>query len=133
MCATRWRTSACRRFPCSSCRARRSWRTSAVWRRDRGARTARRCLVWTRSPATIVTPDHNRVVPLEPEFIVTQDGQEKQDCESRAVRRWLERHGRRHAQLKPIYLGDDLLSPGATGGLLAPRPHADPGFSAVPP
>jgi hypothetical protein len=60
--------------------------------------------------ATIVAPDHNRVVPLEPEFIVPQDGHEKQDCESRAVRRWLERHGRRHARLKPIYLGDDLFS-----------------------
>jgi hypothetical protein len=41
---------------------------------------------------------------------VPQDGHEKQDCESRAVRRWLERHGRRHARLKPIYLGDDLFS-----------------------
>jgi hypothetical protein len=35
--------------------------------------------------ATIVAPDHNRVVPLEPEFIVPQDGNEKQDCESRAA------------------------------------------------
>ncbi len=60
--------------------------------------------------ATIVAPDHNRVVPLEPEFIVPQDGHDKQDCESRAVRRWLERHGRRHARLKPVYLGDDLFS-----------------------
>ena len=60
--------------------------------------------------ATLVAPDHNRVVPLEPEFIVPQDGHEKQDCESRAVRRWLERHGRHHARLKPIYLGDDLFS-----------------------
>ena len=60
--------------------------------------------------ATIVAPDHNRVVPLEPEFIVPQDGHDKQDCESRAVRRWLERHGRRYARLKPIYLGDDLFS-----------------------
>ena len=60
--------------------------------------------------ATVVAPDHNRVVPLEPEFIVPQDGHDKQDCESRAVRRWLERHGRRYARLKPIYLGDDLFS-----------------------
>jgi hypothetical protein len=60
--------------------------------------------------ATLVAPEHNRVVPLEPEFIVPQDGHEKQDCESRAVRRWLERHGQRHARLKPIYLGDDLFS-----------------------
>ena len=57
-----------------------------------------------------MAPDHNRVVPLEPEFIVPQDGHDKQDCESRAVRRWLERHGRRYARLKPIYLGDDLFS-----------------------
>src|SRR3954453_22970213 len=35
--------------------------------------------------ATVVAPDHNRVVPLEPEFIVPQDGHEKQDCESRAA------------------------------------------------
>src|SRR3954467_6399725 len=56
--------------------------------------------------ATIVAPDHTRVVPLEPEFIVPQDGHEKQDCESRAVRRWLERH----ARLNPVYLGDDLFS-----------------------
>jgi hypothetical protein len=35
--------------------------------------------------ATIVAPDHNRVVPLEPEFIVPQDGHDKQDCESRAA------------------------------------------------
>src|SRR4029450_402957 len=60
--------------------------------------------------ATLVAPDHNRVVPLEPEFIVPQDGHDKQDCESRGGRRWLERHGRRHARLKPIYLGDDLFS-----------------------
>ncbi len=60
--------------------------------------------------ATMVAPDHTRVVPLEPEFIVPQDGHEKQDCESRAVRRWLEAHGPRHARLKPVYLGDDLLS-----------------------
>jgi hypothetical protein len=60
--------------------------------------------------ATLVAPDHARVVPLEPEFIVPQDGHEKQDCESRAIRRWLERHGPRYARLKPIHLGDDLLS-----------------------
>ena len=63
-------------------------------------------MVW----ATLVAPDHTRVVPLEPEFIVPQDGHEKQDCESRAVRRGEEHHGRRHARLKPVYLGDDLFS-----------------------
>ena len=36
--------------------------------------------------ATLVAPGHNRVVPLIPEFILPQDGHEKQDCESRAAR-----------------------------------------------
>ena len=60
--------------------------------------------------ATLVAPGHNLVVPLEPEFIVPQDGAEKQDCESRAARRWLAIHGPRHARLRPVYLGDDLFS-----------------------
>ena len=60
--------------------------------------------------ATVVAPGHTRVVPLEPEFIVPQDGHDKQDCESRAVRRWLSTHASRYAGLHPIYLGDDLYS-----------------------
>ncbi len=60
--------------------------------------------------ASLVAPGHNQVVPLEPEFIVPQDGAEKQDCESRAARRWLAAHGPQYARLKPIYLGDDLFS-----------------------
>ena len=60
--------------------------------------------------AALVAPGHNRVVPLPPEFIVPQDGHDKQDCESRAARRWLERHGARLARLDPVYLGDDLYS-----------------------
>src|SRR3954454_10113879 len=58
--------SACRRFPCSSCRARRSWRTSVVWRRDRGGRTAKRCSAWTRSPATIISGRSGQPLPLPP-------------------------------------------------------------------
>ena len=60
--------------------------------------------------ATIVAPRHNRVMSLPPEFISPQDGNEKQDCESRAARRWLAAHGPRYANLDPIYLGDDLFS-----------------------
>ena len=60
--------------------------------------------------ATVVAPGHNRAVPLEPEFIVPQDGHDKQDCESRAVRRWLAAHGAQYAGIKPVYLGDDLFS-----------------------
>ena len=43
--------------------------------------------------ATVVAPGHNRAVPLEPAFIVPQDGHEKQDCERRAARRWLAANG----------------------------------------
>ena len=64
----------------------------------------------TMLAASLVAPGHNQVVPLEPEFIVPQDGAEKQDCESRAARRWLGAHGAQYAHLKPIYLGDDLFS-----------------------
>jgi hypothetical protein len=60
--------------------------------------------------ATLVAPGHARVVPLEPEFVVPQDGHDKQDCETRAARRWLNAHGSRYARLKPVYLGDDLYS-----------------------
>jgi hypothetical protein len=60
--------------------------------------------------ATLVAPGHDKVVPLEPEFIVPQDGAEKQDCENRAAKRWLSTHGQRYARLDPVYLGDDLFS-----------------------
>jgi hypothetical protein len=58
----------------------------------------------------MVAPGHDKVVPLEPEFIVPQDGAEKQDCENRAAKRWLAAHGPRYAALDPVYLGDDLFS-----------------------
>ena len=60
--------------------------------------------------ATLVAPGHDKVVPLEPEFIVPQDGAEKQDCENRAAKRWLSAHSQRYAPLDPVYLGDDLFS-----------------------
>ena len=60
--------------------------------------------------ATLVAPGHEKVIPLEPEFIVPQDGAEKQDCETMAAKRWLAAHGRRYAALDPVYLGDDLFS-----------------------
>jgi hypothetical protein len=60
--------------------------------------------------AVLVAPGHERALPLQPEFITPQDGADKQDCESRAVRRWLERHGPDLGRLKPVYLGDDLYS-----------------------
>jgi hypothetical protein len=61
-------------------------------------------------PSRAPSPGHDKVVPLEPEFIVPQDGAEKQDCENRAARRWLSAHSQRYAPLDPVYLGDDLFS-----------------------
>ena len=60
--------------------------------------------------ATLVAPGHDKVVPLEPEFIAPQDGAEKQDCENTAAKRWLVAHGAGYARFDPIYLGDDLFS-----------------------
>ena len=60
--------------------------------------------------ATIVAPGHHQVLPLPPEFIAPQDGAEKQDCERNAAKRWLARHGRSVAHLRPIFLGDDLFA-----------------------
>jgi hypothetical protein len=60
--------------------------------------------------AMIVTPSHNMVLPLMPDFITPQDGAEKQDCERNAARRWLIAHGERVAALRPVYLGDALFS-----------------------
>jgi hypothetical protein len=60
--------------------------------------------------ATVVAPGHSKVVPLMPEFVATQDGAEKQDCERNAVKRWFGKHGARLAPLRPIFLGDDLFA-----------------------
>ena len=60
--------------------------------------------------ATLVAPGHHQVLPLPPAFIAPQDGAEKQDCERNAAKRWLARHGRAVAHLRPIFLGDDLFA-----------------------
>lgn len=37
----------------------------------------------------LVTPACSEVLCLEPEFVLPQDGHEKQDCETAAAKRWL--------------------------------------------
>lgn len=56
----------------------------------------------------ILTPDNPRVLPLEPEFMTPQDGDEKQDCENKAAKRWLSQYGSRLKKLGVTILGDDL-------------------------
>ena len=60
--------------------------------------------------ATLVAPGHSRTLALPPEFIEPRDGAAKQDCEREAAKRWLQRHGPRCAELRPVYLGDDLYA-----------------------
>ena len=60
--------------------------------------------------ASVVKPGKNWVLPLRPEFIEPQQGYDKQDCESRAARRWLALNASRYSKLNPVYLGDDIYS-----------------------
>ncbi len=58
----------------------------------------------------MVKPGMAQVLPLPPEFIVPQDGQEKQDCERAAAKRWLGRFEGHFAPDSVTYLGDDLYA-----------------------
>ena len=58
----------------------------------------------------VVQSGNPHVLALEPEFIVPQDGHEKQDCEITAAKRWLEQHGDFYARQAVTVLGDDLYS-----------------------
>jgi len=58
----------------------------------------------------IVAPDNSQVIPLVPEFIVPQDGYNKQDCENAAAKRWLEKYAQQYARFGITILGDDLYA-----------------------
>jgi hypothetical protein len=62
--------------------------------------------------ATLVHPDLKEVVPLAPEPIVQQDGQDKNDCERNATRRWLKSFRHEHPHL-PVIVVEDALSSNA--------------------
>ena len=57
-----------------------------------------------------VKPGQAQVLPLPPEFIVPQDGSEKQDCERVAAKRWLAHHHAHFSDHAVSYLGDDLYA-----------------------
>ena len=56
----------------------------------------------------LVCPGRTQVIPLPPEFIVPQEGHDKQDCENVAVKRWLLQYGKQYSSLGVTVLGDDL-------------------------
>lgn len=60
--------------------------------------------------ALVVHPEQHEVLPLMPEFIVPQDGAEKQDCELAAAKRWLSKQEAWLQEQEAILLGDDLFS-----------------------
>jgi hypothetical protein len=58
----------------------------------------------------LVAPGHQQVIALEPEYILPQDGHDKQDCEQAAIKRWVKRNAGRFADWQVTILTDDLHS-----------------------
>jgi len=58
----------------------------------------------------IVKPGCPQVIPLEPEFIVPQDGHKKQDCEWVAGKRWIDSVASQYSRLGITLLGDDIYA-----------------------
>ena len=59
-------------------------------------------------PPVLVSPKQSEVISLEPAFVLPQDGDEKQDCERKAAKRWLSTKAEHYPLDKVIVLGDDL-------------------------
>lgn len=55
-------------------------------------------------------PDQKQVIPFMPEQICNSDGQDKQDCEMNAAKRYINRLRKEHPQLGLIIGGDSLFS-----------------------
>jgi hypothetical protein len=60
--------------------------------------------------AVLSAPGLPHVLPLEPEFMVPQDGHDKQDCEQQAIKRWVRRNAERFEPWSVTVLADDLHS-----------------------
>lgn len=60
--------------------------------------------------AALVHPDSRIVFPFAPEPIIKSDGQEKNDCERNAAKRWIEKFRREHFLLPATILADGLSS-----------------------
>lgn len=62
--------------------------------------------------ASFVHPDCKVVIPVFPEMITRQDGDQKQDCERKAAKRFYQEFRREHPHLKVIVVEDGLSSNG---------------------
>lgn len=60
--------------------------------------------------AVLSAPEQPHVLALEPEFVVPQDGHDKQDCEQQAIKRWVQRNAERFEPWSVTVLADDLHS-----------------------
>ena len=58
----------------------------------------------------ILGPGQPYAIPLRPEFILPQDGHQKQDCEINAAKRWLENNSAFYHTGNDTILGDDLYA-----------------------
>lgn len=58
----------------------------------------------------IVAPGRSQVISLVPEYIVPQDGHDKQDCERVAAKRWIKQQACQFEPGSVTLLGDDLYS-----------------------
>jgi len=58
----------------------------------------------------VVCPGRSQVIALPPEYIMPQDGHDKQDCEQMAGKRWIRQHAHAIAPQHVTLLGDDLYS-----------------------
>jgi hypothetical protein len=69
-------------------------------------------MVYMHSAITpvVVAPEQPQVLPYVPEFILPQDGVEKQDCEVNAAKRWVQQQQATLRRHRAILLGDDLYS-----------------------
>ncbi len=60
--------------------------------------------------AAIVHPDFKEVIPLNPEMIIKQDGETKNDCERNAAKRFFKKLRKDHPRLPLIIIEDGLSS-----------------------
>ncbi|MFK5984623.1 MAG: hypothetical protein QM479_04240 [Pseudomonadota bacterium] len=54
-------------------------------------------------------PDKKQVIPLMPEAILNTDGSEKQDCESKAAKRFISHLKQTHPRQGFLICGDGLM------------------------